>query len=186
MRLKGKIVLITGTTRGIGKAAKELLTKKGCCVWDYNRHSLTLPDMVDVLVNNAGVFYSSPSRYTSQLDWASSFYTNVEMPFFLIQKLIREGRFNRSLAVVLNINSTDLGRHPVQQICYNCSKAALHELTLSLGKELFMDKILVTEIFLPTARTDMLKRLNPANPLPKKIISTKEAAKRIADLLRRI
>ena len=186
MELRGKNILITGTTRGIGLATALLLGKKKCNVFVWNRVMPQLPDKVDVLINNAGIYFTSPFEHTSLLDWEKAFETNVTLPFVLIKTLLRENRFNPEFSVILNVNSWDIERHPVQQIAYNCSKAALHELTLSLGRELYIRHILVTEIVLPTVRTDMLLKVNKANPLPKKIISMREAARRIWQLLRQI
>lgn len=147
---------------------------------------MLIPFGVDVLINNAGVFFTSPIEETSIADWEKSFETNVTLPFKIIKFFLRHDVFNPDFAVILNVNSSDIIDHPTQQIAYNCSKAALHELTLSLMKELFKDKIIPTEIFLPTVKTDMLKNINPSNPLPKKILTPKEAARRIWDHLRKI
>lgn len=195
MNLKGKVVLLTGGSRGIGKEVKLQLERKGSKVISPSRKRCnllyTLPilrlaksikEPIDILINNAGIFSTSYSLEA----WEECFAVNVTAPFLLIRELFSRKLFNKDFSVILNINSTDLSTHPAGQIAYNCSKAALRELTLSLGKELYLESIFVNEIYLPPVKTDMMKDFNSMNPLPKKIISAKQAGRLICNRLEEV
>jgi NAD(P)-dependent dehydrogenase (short-subunit alcohol dehydrogenase family) len=152
---------------------------------EFNPRRSLLPDKVDVLINNAGVFFVDSFEEFSSMNWLLSFYTNIFLPFFLTQCLVREKRLGKN-SIVLNINSKDIFNHPIHQIAYNCSKAALHEFTISLGKELRRKEIVVDEIVLEAVKTDMMKVVNPFNSNLNKILTPRAAARLICQRIETI
>ena len=89
---------------------------------------------LDVLINNASLFYSTPWPEASKTQWNQLFSTNVEVPFFLIQALLPALQLaNGSVINLIDIHAErSLEAHPI----YSASKAALKNLTLSLAKDM--------------------------------------------------
>jgi len=139
-------------------------------------------DPIDILINNAGVFDLSELYSPSIKEWDHLFNVNVRAHYLLIKTLFLFGKFKPN-AVIYNINSTDIITHPMGQVAYNSSKAALHELTMSLNKELSRIGIIIDEILLPPVATDMMKVINPLNPLPSEVLIPEEAAMLIVNEL---
>lgn len=89
---------------------------------------------LDVLINNASLFYATPWPEASKTQWNQLFSTNVEVPFFLIQALLPALQLaNGSVINLIDIHAErSLEAHPI----YSASKAALKNLTLSLAKDM--------------------------------------------------
>ena len=107
-----KYALVTGSTNGIGKAIGDKLEEHGYTVFRNGRktdsryrtyipadlstlegvntladHLLNRVDKLDVLVLNAGTTCRKPLPKITPNDWNLVMDTNVNMPFFLIQRL---------------------------------------------------------------------------------------------------
>jgi len=89
---------------------------------------------LDVLINNASMFYPTIVGKTSPQQWAELFGTNVKAPYFLVQSCVKHLRETRGC--IINIadihGSKPLKDHPV----YSAAKAGLIMLTRALAKEL--------------------------------------------------
>ncbi|GAA6135599.1 pteridine reductase [Oceaniserpentilla sp. 4NH20-0058] len=88
---------------------------------------------LDVLVNNASQFFPTPWQNASPQDWQTIFTSNVQTPFFLIQKMLPFlTHVNGQVINLIDIHAErTLEQHPI----YSASKAALKNLTLSLAKD---------------------------------------------------
>lgn len=89
---------------------------------------------LDVLVNNASVFYETPWDSAGIEEWQKMFTINSQTPFFLSQALLPPLKRRRGQVINLidiHVERT-LENHPI----YCASKAALKSLTLSLAKDL--------------------------------------------------
>jgi pteridine reductase len=84
---------------------------------------------LDALVNNASVFYPTPTGDASEDDWNTILNTNLKAPFFLLQACLTELRRNRGSVVnLIDIYSErPIDDHPL----YCASKAGLAALTRS-------------------------------------------------------
>ena len=95
---------------------------------------LTINGRLDVLINNASVFYPTPLTDISHKQWDEMINVNLRAPFLLCKAAASH------LAAVNGciINLTDIyGEHPLQNhLLYSISKAGLIMLTQSLAKEL--------------------------------------------------
>jgi pteridine reductase len=92
---------------------------------------------LDVLINNASMFYPTAVGETTPQQWAELFGTNVKAPYFLVQSCLKP--LQASNGCVINI--TDIhGERPLQDHpVYSAAKAGLIMLTRALAKELGPD-----------------------------------------------
>jgi 2-deoxy-D-gluconate 3-dehydrogenase len=118
-RFSGRIVVVTGSSRGIGRAIAEGFLEEGATVagvarkaseWaakgyapldtDLGKASAVdlgkLVDLIvsrhgkiDALVNNAGIIRRAPALETSEADWDGVLRVNLNSPFFLSQAVAK-------------------------------------------------------------------------------------------------
>ena len=91
-------------------------------------------ESIDLLINNASVFYPTPLPKTKHEDWDNLINVNLKAPYFLATQLSNKlCSRNGSIINIVDIHSErPLRNHPI----YSISKAGLKMLTLSLAKEL--------------------------------------------------
>ncbi|KAF4945633.1 hypothetical protein FGADI_11755 [Fusarium gaditjirri] len=129
MSLKGKVVLITGGSKGIGKAVVERVVADGA----------------SVVIN-----YSSDSKLAEDL----AFNLNVKGPCFLVQKVVkhmpRDGR-------VILVSSGVLHQSQVapRYLLYASSKGSVEQMTRILAKDLGQRGITVNAIAPGPTATEM-------------------------------
>lgn len=136
---------------------------------------------MDVLINNASTYYSTPWQSATPDDWDRLIGSNLKGPFFLIQALLAE-LSNRKGCV---INMLDIAtERPAREFSLYCmAKAGLAMLTKSLaldhGKQLRVNAIAPGAILWPepplseVAKMQMLEKI-PAGQIgdPDDIVST--------------
>ncbi|RUM79335.1 MAG: pteridine reductase, partial [Candidatus Thioglobus sp.] len=91
-------------------------------------------EQLDVLVNNASVFYPTPVEEVDQDTWHNIMDTNVMAPFFLSQSLTNTLR--KTSGCIINIIDIHGERPLKNHAIYNISKAGIAMMTKSLAKEL--------------------------------------------------
>jgi len=171
-----KYALVTGSTRGIGAAVAEALAAAGYVVYRNGRSSacqgtnyigadvsteagvhiladtiLSQTDSLDVLVLNAGTTCKQPLDKITYSDWQKVMDTNLNMPFFLIQRLAGHMASGGCILFISSILS--LQPHAIS-VPYSVSKAAVNMLAKSLVKEFAPRKIRVNAVcpgFIDTA-----------------------------------
>lgn len=89
---------------------------------------------LDVLVNNASVFYPTPMQKASEYDWQKIMNTNVMAPFFLSQSLSET--LSKNQGCIINIVDIHAQRPLKNHAIYNISKAGIAMMTQTLAKEL--------------------------------------------------
>ena len=91
-------------------------------------------DSLDLLVNNASVFYPNSIGESSPEHWDSILNVNLKAPFFLAKSLSEKlSSQNGSIINIIDIHAErPLEKHAI----YNISKAGLKMLTQTLAKEL--------------------------------------------------
>ncbi len=94
-------------------------------------------DRLDVLVNNASVFYPTPLGEISEQHWEELFGSNLKAPLFLSQAAVPALR--KQNGAIVNIVDIHAQRPLRDHAVYSAAKAGLAMLTRSLAKDLAPD-----------------------------------------------
>ncbi|HIM57933.1 MAG TPA: pteridine reductase [Gammaproteobacteria bacterium] len=91
-------------------------------------------ERLDVLVNNASVFYPTPVKEATPDTWYTIMNTNLMAPFFLSQSLTNV--LNKTSGCIINLVDIHAQRPLKNHAIYNISKAGIAMMTKTLAKEL--------------------------------------------------
>lgn len=90
---------------------------------------------IDVLINNASVFYPTPLQKISQKDWNHIFTVNLAAPFFLSDEAAKIMLKQKS-GHIINLLDATVERPAIKYIPYAISKVALEVATRGLARAL--------------------------------------------------
>jgi len=181
MNLTGKKAIVTGVSKGIGKALVEQLLEKGTTVAGWGRNApdikhenfsfysadiqdhkqvekvaqSTLKDLgtVDALVNNAGLGYFRNMELLSTNEWLEMFNTNVHGLFYCSRAVLPGMRAQKSGHIV-NIASV-AGLMGLEEGSGYCgTKFAVRGISEALFKEVRKDGIKVSCLYPGSVNTD--------------------------------
>jgi len=163
-----KYALVTGSTRGIGKAIADKFTESGYTVFrngrselpgdaryfraDLSTHDgvnaladamLSREEKLDYLVLNAGATCRKTFKEIEYSDWQDVMDMNLNMPFFLVQRLFEHIADDGS---VIFISSSLSFKPHATSIPYGVSKAAVNMLAQCLVKEFAEKRIRVNAV----------------------------------------
>lgn len=114
----------------------------------------TMDGEIDVLINNAGINVMKPLLYVEPSDLQETFQVNYFAPVLLTKaianKMIRDGK-----GVIVNITSMGSLGHQSGGVCYDASKSALNQFTISIARELAPFDIRVNAVACGPMNTDM-------------------------------
>jgi pteridine reductase len=89
---------------------------------------------LDLLVNNAAVFYPTPFDEADEKSWNDIVSTNLMSPFFLSQSLYK--LLSKSNGCIVNIIDIHAERPLINHSIYNISKSGLAMMTKTLAQDL--------------------------------------------------
>ena len=209
MELKNKVAVITGVSRGIGKACVEALLNQGVKVagWGLRKPEFTHPDFkfihcnvkdpsavedafeetienfsgIHILINNAGLGYFGKIEEMSLEHWHEMFAVNVHGVFYCLKNVVPIMRKQKS-GHIINISSIAGNTPVVEGSGYSATKAAVKAITHSIYREVRSDNIKVTAIYPVSTNTDFFHNF-PNTMRADDMIDAKDIASKIIHVL---
>jgi len=184
LKLKGKSVLVTGGSKGIGLACVRTFVAEGCRVHLASRtprqvpegviaHAVDLRDAaglqklaaqcagVDILVNNAGDIPGGTLESLDDAKWRHAWelkvfgYINLTRAIFTDMKARRSG-------VIVNVIGMAAENPSAEYICGATANAGLAAFTKALGKGSIEHGVRVVGVHPPSTRTDRILQVMKA------------------------
>lgn len=172
--------LITGTSRGIGKAIKELFEKNGIRVFSPSSSEMNLNskesineyinslnnEKIDILVNNAGINELASIEDITDEKVQSMFQVNLLSQLKLI-KLVTPGMKKNFYGRIVNISSIWSEFSKEKRILYSITKAGINGLTTASAVELSKYNILVNAVAPGFVNTELTAKNNTPEQIKK-------------------
>ncbi|SHK77736.1 SDR family oxidoreductase [Hymenobacter psychrotolerans] len=198
MELSGKVTIITGVSKGIGRATAEALLAKGALVAGWGRtapENLThenfqffecdvrdevsvqeafvntqreLGKEVHVLVNNAGIGNFGPIDGFSSEDWHAMFDTNVHGLFYCTRAVLPQMK-QQKLGHIINVASLAGTAGTANLAGYCATKYAVRGFSDALFKEVRPQGVRVTCVMPGSVETNFNGATPGQEPDPHKI-----------------
>jgi len=172
-----QVALVTGATRGIGRATADVLRRDGMTVVTHGRsgadvvgdlaapggtdaiweQAVRIHGRIDVLVNNAGAWLASP--VDDPEEWAAGWSTNLALnlvaPADLCRLAIQHFR-GRGGGVIVNVASRSAHRgDDAEHLAYGAAKGGLLALTKGIARGYARERILAYAVAPGWVATDM-------------------------------
>lgn len=183
--MKKRYVVITGASRGIGRAAWELFAKNNWFVIGIGRSPLQgdipqqghfiqadvsyekdwqkikeetarITDQLDAVVNNAAIQVTKPIIDTTLEEWDQVINANLRSVFLSVKLLYSLLKAGNGGAIV-NVSSVHAVATSKDIAAYAASKGGMLALTRALAIELAPDKIRVNTVLPGAVDTEMLR-----------------------------
>jgi len=173
-----KNILITGSTRGIGKAIYDELLKTGSNIDSPRRQELDLECLdsikkynnkfksYDIIVNCAGINITSPFIDFNHAVWNRMSLVNLTAPMLLIQNSLPHMRA-KNFGRIINITSIFAKVTKPQRALYTATKAALSALTKTIASEEAQYGITANCVSPGFINTELTKQNNSAEDIAK-------------------
>jgi 3-oxoacyl-[acyl-carrier protein] reductase len=166
-------VLITGASKGIGKAIADLLSEQHSYdLLTPSHHDLDLScresikaycvkyPKIDILINNAGINILSAVDSINDDDMDTMIGTNLIGPIALIRAVVPSMK-DAGYGKIINISSIWGVRSKENRTLYSATKFALNGVTKSLARELGSYNILVNSVCPGYVNTELTQKNVP-------------------------
>lgn len=168
-------VLMTGASKGIGKAIFEKFTSEGYCVVAPTREQLDLSepssiddfvgknkDMpIDIIVNCAAINPIAYIEDIEDIDFDKTMQVNIKAPLKLIQGFVG-GMKSRGYGRIVNISSIWGVVSKEKRTTYSVSKNGIHGISNALAVELGEYNILINSVCPGFTNTELtLQNVSP-------------------------
>ena len=157
--LSGKKAVVTGGSNGIGKAISNTLKNQGAEVfildlnenqshkkagiqtiitdisqWSQINSSLTsIPNTVDILINNAGIGFVGNIEQTEEADFDRLYQVNVKGVFNCVKAILP--RMKKKGGVIINMASIVSHIAVKERLGYSMTKGAVFAMTNAIAKD---------------------------------------------------
>jgi NAD(P)-dependent dehydrogenase (short-subunit alcohol dehydrogenase family) len=205
-RFKGKVVAVTGVSRGLGLAIGELLAAEGAEVaggdidppansklaafeLDVSKRASCAEffrkvqgefGRLDVLINNAGIIRNGPSAEMSEDDWRSVLDVGLDGTFFCSQAAYPALRKSGD-GTIVNISSMNGQMGWPGRANYGTTKAGIIGLTRALAVEWANDNIRVNAVAPGYINTELVSARTKTGELNMDRLLTRIPLRRIAE-----
>ena len=178
MKLAGKTAVVTGASRGIGRAIVELFQREGARVAgcarrpppdvdacdvssaaDVARFAAAATDRLgvpDILVNNAGTVVRARLDELAEADWDGVVGSNLKGTY-LVTRAFLAGMRARKSGRIINVASISGRLGTAGLTAYCAAKHGVVGLTRALAEEVRADGVAVNAICPGSVDTDMLR-----------------------------
>lgn len=185
---KNQVVLVTGTSKGLGRQICEHFLDQGAHVVGISRSKIAIPheryehfagDVADekfvqeslrfirdkyesvyVLVNNAGILSSQLAVLTSQLSAETVIRTNF-LGAVVVSRECAKLMIKKKFGRIINVSSMAVPLCSIGSSVYSASKSALTQFTKVLAKELAEHGITCNVLGVSAIETGIWKTLPP-------------------------
>ncbi|GFE58141.1 SDR family NAD(P)-dependent oxidoreductase [Geobacter sp. AOG1] len=175
----GRTALITGASRGIGRAIADLFRSQGATVLVPNRQEMDLAstesierycaglgERVDILVNNAGINPLAAAGEFSDADLAGTLQVNLIAPMVLLRAL-SPGMAERGYGRIVNISSIWSGVCKPRRFVYATTKSGINGMTRAAAVELAGSGVMVNAVAPGFVATELTRQNNSEDELRK-------------------
>jgi hypothetical protein len=179
LNLKGKRALVTGASKGIGRACLELLAAEGCTVLGASRSIAAGPQSkatdiakhgaaeelaawageLDILVNNAGAIPGGDLLKVDEETWRKAWDLKV-FGYINLTRAVYAGMKQRKRGVIVNIIGAAGERMNPAYIAGSAANAGIMAFTKALGGASHADGVRVVGINPGPVETDRLVSLH--------------------------
>jgi NAD(P)-dependent dehydrogenase (short-subunit alcohol dehydrogenase family) len=165
-------VLITGGSRGIGKATVDIFKQKGHDVYSPTREELNLlgdcrltRTDFDIIINNGGI---NPTSGIEDINSMEVMRINYLAPLSIVQQCLPY-MISKGYGRIINIGSIWIELAKPQRLAYSASKSALHALSKAIVAE-YGDKGIIANTISPGfIATDLTYQNNTTQQIEAKL-----------------